>query len=115
MNKKKSYVFSFLIPAALMMMVFIILKMYPFGEKSILVADMRYQFVDYLAYFKTIFTDKNDFFYTFSKSLGGDMLGLSSYYLQNPFNLLLLLFSDEMLPVGIMMIIVLQSGLSGLC
>lgn len=115
MNKKKYYVLSFLIPAALMLVVFIFLKMYPFGEKSILVADMRYQFIDYLAYFKTIFTENNDFFYTFSKSLGGDMLGLSSYYLQNPFNLFLLLFSNEMLPVGIMLIIILQSGFSGLC
>ena len=48
------YIAAFLIPAVLMMIVYIILGTYPFGNRSILVADLRYQFLDYYEYFKSI-------------------------------------------------------------
>lgn len=75
--------------------------------------DITYQFIDYLAYYKTIFFGNNDLTYTFSKTLGGDMAGFSSYYLYSPFNLLLLLFPNKWLPVGLMIMIVLKCGLCG--
>ena len=75
--------------------------------------DITYQFIDYLAYYKTIFFGNNDLTYTFSKTLGGDMAGFSSYYLYSPFNLLLLLFPNKWLPVGLMIMIILKCGLCG--
>lgn len=108
------YIAAFLIPAVLMMIVYIILGTYPFGGRSILVADLRYQFLDYYEYFKSIILGDNDFFYTFSKSLGGDAIGFCAYYLQNPFNLILLFFSREMLPVGVLLMVILEAGFAGL-
>lgn len=116
-EKKKQiycYIAAFLIPAVLMLIVYAVLGTYPFGDRSILVADLRYQFLDYYEYFKSIILGDNDFFYTFSKSLGGDAIGFCAYYLQNPFNLLLLFFPKELLPVGVLVMAVLEAGLAGL-
>ncbi len=108
------YLGAFIFPAIMMLIVMIVLGIYPFGERSILVSDLDIQFVDYFSYLKTILTGNNDFIYTFSKNLGGDMVGFSAYYLQNPLLLLLAVFPVKWMPLGIMVIIILQVSLSGL-
>ncbi|WP_054669836.1 YfhO family protein [Lentilactobacillus senioris] len=48
----------------------------PFGQSSILTVDLGQQYIDFFAYFKhTLLTDPSGFLYSFSKGLGGDMLG----------------------------------------
>jgi len=105
---------AFIIPALIMLFIFIIGDFAPFGNVSVLVADMRYQFVDYIGYMKSVFFGNNDMFYTFSKTFGGDMMGFASYYLFNPFFLILLLFPNDMLPVGIVIMLIITSGFMGL-
>ena len=105
---------AFILPALIMLLIFVLGQFAPFGKVSILVADMRYQFVDYIGYMKTIFFGNNDMFYTFSKTMGGDMMGFSSYYLFNPFFLLLALFPNDILPVGIVIMMILICGFMGL-
>lgn len=87
---------------------------FPFGDTSVLVADMRYQFVDYYGYLKSIFFGDNTFYYSFSKTFGGDMLGFSSYYLNSLCNLFLLFFPNEYLPAGILFMAIIMMGLCGL-
>lgn len=113
-NKKILYGMAFLIPAVMMITVYSILGIFPFGNRSILVSDLGNQFVDYYSYFKSVITGNNDFTYTFSKNLGGDMVGFSAYYLQNPVLFLLLLFPGKWMSVGIMLVILIQISLSGL-
>ena len=113
-SKKLLYGMAFLIPVVMMIIVYMILGMYPFGNRSILVSDLGNQFVDYFSYFKSVLVGNNDFTYTFSKNLGGDMVGFSAYYLQNPALLLLLLFPEKWLSLGIMLVILVQISLSGL-
>lgn len=105
---------AFAVPALIMMLIFIIGDFAPFGNVSVLVADMRYQFVDYIGYMKTVFFGNNDLFYTFSKTFGGDMMGFASYYLFNPFFLILLPFPNDLLPVGIVIMLVIICGFMGL-
>ena len=105
---------SFIIPALLMLLICMLEGFYPFGETSVLVADMKMQFVDYIGYMKQIFFGNDDFLYSFSKTFGGDMAGFAAYYLFNPFYLILLFFSNSELPAGIVLIIILMSGFSGL-
>lgn len=114
-NKKIAcYALSFIIPVIFMLIISIAYGFYPFGETSILMADMRYQFVDYYGYLKSIFFGNNDFFYNFSKTFGGDMLGFSSYYLFSIPKLILLLFPNEYLPAGILIMGIILIGASGL-
>ena len=113
-NSKRDYILSFIIPVIIMIAVFAILKIYPFGEDTIMTGDTTYQLVDYLSYFKTILFGNNDFTYSLSKNMGGEMAGFSAYYLFSPLNLLTLPFPKEMLFAGIGLIIILVPGLSSL-
>ncbi|BED92694.1 MAG: YfhO family protein [Candidatus Paraimprobicoccus trichonymphae] len=113
-NRKIIYIISFFMPFFIMLISCILSKVFPFGNKTLLIIDANGQYIDYLAYFKTIFTDNNNFFYTFSKNLGGDMVGLSAYYLLSPLNFIVLFFSNEYLPVSFFIIILLKIGLCGL-
>lgn len=108
------YVFAFIIPILFMLIISASLKFYPFGEVSCLVADTQIQFVDYIAYLKSVFFGNNDLLYTFSKTMGGDMAGFAFYYLGNPFVYLLLFIPNEKLSMGILFMIILLMGLSSL-
>ena len=115
-SKSKIYIYTsaFFIPLVLVLIACAFNKVFPFGDNSLLISDCDGQYVDYLAYYKTLFKSNNNLFYTFSKSLGGDMVGLSAYYLLSPINLILLLFKNEYLPIAILIIVLVKIGLCGL-
>ncbi|MBQ7582109.1 MAG: YfhO family protein [Lachnospiraceae bacterium] len=115
-NRKKiaCYILAFVIPVIMMLIISFLYGFYPFGNTSVLIADMRYQFVDYFGYLKYIFFGNDTFAYNFSKTFGGDMLGFSAYYLNSLPNLILLLFPNEYLPAGILLMATLLIGASGL-
>ncbi len=108
------YLLSFFIPIILLIIVFFIHGICPFGDKTVMTGDMEYQFVDYLAYLKTIVFGNNDFSYSFSKNLGGSMAGFSAYYFFSPLNFITLFFPNDMLPVAESVVIVLTAALSSL-
>lgn len=114
--QKKNFVVicSFIIPALIMVLISITEDYAPFGKFSILMGDMRCQFVDYIAYMKTVFFGNNDLLYTFSKTFGGDMTGFFAYYLSNPFYLILMFCPNEFLPSGIVIMIIIIVGFCGM-
>lgn len=105
---------AFIIPVAVMVFISILSGFYPFGHTSILMADMRYQFVDYFGYMKQIFFSNDTYFYSFSKTFGGDMAGLAAYYCNNPFLVFLLFVPNDLLPGGILIMMIVMLGLIGL-
>ena len=113
-EKTVFYLSSFFIPVLILVAVFVLHGIYPFGDKTVMTGDMEYQFVDYLAYLKTIVFGNNDFSYSFSKNLGGSMAGFSAYYYYSPLNFLTLLFPNGFLPVAESLVILLTAGLSSL-
>lgn len=115
-NNKSTILMSlaFAIPVGIMLIVAIVCRMAPFGDNVLLISDINNQFVAFFAYFKDVITSSNDFAYTFSKCLGGDMVGFSAYYLNNPFLLLLLPCPNAKLPILLFYIMILQIGLMGL-
>lgn len=108
------YAMAFFIPVAIMVLVSIFSKVYPFGDNTFLISDCGGQYIDFLSYFKTIFTDNNNFLYTFSKNMGGSAIDLFAYYLMSPFNLICLLFPNEYLPVAIFLIVLVKIGFCGI-
>ena len=105
---------AFLLPIAIMTAISILSGFYPFGKNSILMADMRYQFVDYFGYMKKIFFSNDDYFYSFSKTFGGDMAGLAAYYCNTPFLIFLLFVPNDLLPGGILIMMTIMLGFIGL-
>lgn len=108
------YFSSFFIPVIIWILVLMVHGMYPFGNQTIMTGDITFQFIDYLSYLKSVILTNNDFVYTFSKTIGGDMAGFSSYYMLSPFNLILLLFPNRMLPIALMVIIIVKCGFMSL-
>ena len=113
-NKKLLYGSSFFVPIFLYLIIFKLHGIWPFGDATVMTGDMQYQFIDYLSYLKTIVFGNNDFSYSFSKNLGGNMAGFSAYYYNSPLNFLTLLFPSTMLPVAVGIVLLIYSGLSSL-
>lgn len=105
---------SFLLPVLVMFVVYLGQGIYPGGEKSILTIDLNNQYVSFLSYLREMLAGERGFFYSFSKTLGGDMAGLNAYYLMSPLNAVLLLFPTEQLPLAIELLTLIKLGLCGL-
>ena len=106
---------SFLTPSLLVLAYFISRQMYPFGNSTLLTVDLGQQYIDFFAFFKnTLVHSWESFFYSFSKGLGGEMLGDFAYYLLSPFNLIFLFFSQKNILVAVMLITLLKYGFAGL-
>ncbi|MBE5876737.1 MAG: hypothetical protein E7290_07595 [Lachnospiraceae bacterium] len=111
--RKIFYIISFLLPFFAMLGICKETGTYPFGEQSWLVCDMDNQYISYFSYFRHALKE-NGFFYTFSKTLGGDMFGFTAYYLMSPWNMLLLLVQTHSLHDMVAWISLIKIGLCGL-
>lgn len=111
---KKKLSLAFLIPVLVVLFSFLILKVYPFGDSTIVAIDSNTQYVSFISYLKTIFLGLNDLKYTFSASLGENFIPLLGYYLMSPFNLLTLLFKNSNIKLIFTIIILIKIGLCGL-
>ena len=80
----------------------------PFGDKTFLMFDLKRQYVDYYAYYKTIIGGENDIFYSFSTTLGSGIIGFIAYYMTSPFLLLTLCFDQGSMPLCMTVIIGLK-------
>ena len=105
---------AFLAPCLIMTILCVFLKITPFGEKSFLINDMWGEYADYMAYFRTILSGDNDLLYSFSKSLGDDLLSLLAFYVINPLNWLVCLFKPTDLPLAVTVLVILRYGIAGL-
>lgn len=115
MNKSNAViVLSFLMSTVLIWLIYKNLGFYPYGEKTVLLMDMKGQYSEFLAYLRHIATGDNSFFYSWSRSMGGNFIGLFSYYIASPLSWLTVLFSLSNLPVAIFWLTVIKIGLCGL-
>lgn len=83
------------------------------GE-NLLLADMSSQYNSLYSYIQDVFLGKASIFYSFSKSLGGNMASTIGYYLGSPFNILYVFFSKASIPLCTFIIYLLKIGLTGL-
>ena len=109
MTKKKYYTISVLIPAVMILAIFLLFSIIPFGHRTWLTIDLGQQYVDFFSYYQdTLLHHPEQFFYSFSKSIGGEMVSLWSYYLLSPFNLIFLLIPRSAIAMGVSLLIFLK-------
>ncbi len=109
MTKKKYYTLSILIPAVMILAIFLLFTITPFGNRTWLTIDLGQQYVDFFSYYQdTLLHHPEQFFYSFSKSIGGEMVSLWAYYLLSPFNLLFLLIPRSAIAMGVSLLIFLK-------
>ncbi|MDD2378267.1 MAG: YfhO family protein, partial [Bacilli bacterium] len=114
MKKNKQYIISFFIPIIIFVMVCFIANIIFGGTKDFIVSDSRAQYISLFSYLKDVLSGQASLFYSFSKGMGGNMFGTFAYYLASPLNLLIIFFSKKALVSGMLLIITLKIGLSGL-
>lgn len=110
MNKKKTglLIGSFLIPFTIVIVIWSLLGVAPFGDNNLLASDLGSQYLPFLNNFKRFVEEGTLTFYSFTNGIGDTIFPLSSYYLLSPFNILALFFSYEELPMAIVWIITLK-------
>lgn len=113
MKKTKNYILSFIIPIIVMIILYTIVGVIG-GSKNILTVDLANQYIEFFSALKNILSGTISPFYSFSKTLGGNLFGLITYYLMSPFNLLIVFFDRIDLPKFVLIINILKIGASGL-
>ncbi len=115
-DKKKTcvYTLSFALPFLCMFVIYIILKVYPFGNNTVLVSDMNIQYVELFGFLHRVLIGKESIIYSFTKEMGANAFGMFAYYLSSPFSLLAAFFSQEKMPICIFIIAMLKIGTAGL-
>ena len=89
--------------------IFLLFSIIPFGHHTWLTIDLGQQYVDFFSYYQdTLLHHPEQFFYSFSKSIGGEMVSLWSYYLLSPFNLIFLLIPRSAIAMGVSLLIFLK-------
>ncbi len=113
-RNKYSFLFvAFIVPLIMLWMIFIVLEMYPFGKESVLILDLNGQYVNFFADLKYKLSEGGSFLYSWTRSMGGEYMGIFAYYLASPFSFLVGLFPHSHLTEAIMLMILLKTGAMG--
>ena len=88
---------AFAIPVALMLCLMIVAGCTPFGTSSMLYSDMYHQYYPFFKAFRRALLSGDSLLYSWNVGLGMDYLGLISYYLASPLNLLSVLVPESKL------------------
>ena len=86
---------AFAIPTCMMLVVLIICGYEPFGQYSLLYSDMYHQYYPFFFAFRKALLSGQSLLWNWSAGMGMDYLGLISYYLASPLNLLSVLVPED--------------------
>ncbi len=114
MKKKKMYLFAFLIPTVIMLVLFVIRGIYPFGDRSFLFADMYHQYMPFFSELLHKVRGGESLNFSFNVGIGSNFLALFVYYLASPLHIFSLLVPERFLIEFMSYLIVLKIGFAGL-
>ena len=105
---------SFFMSFAVMLLIYVTMDVYPFGKSSVLVLDLNGQYVQFFAGLRDILHGDGSLLYSFSRSLGGEFLGIFTYYLASPFSWLVAIFPEKNILEALLLMFVLKTAFCGL-
>ncbi len=107
MNKKAIYILPSILTAILLLFIFLIKSIYPFGHNTVMWADMYQINTPMYYYFYDIFYNHASLFYNFKSGLGMNFYGVFFFFLASPFSFIVLLFqrSDILYSMSILLLI----------
>ncbi|MCD8082820.1 MAG: YfhO family protein, partial [Clostridiales bacterium] len=106
------YVLAFLIPCVLMGIAMRKNGVYPFVDKSMFLWDLELQHKDYYSYLWDVLHGEANLQYSFSKSLGGRMVGILAFYVSSIFNFALLFIKKQEIAAYLSYITIVRISLS---
>lgn len=105
---------SFLLPVLLMLIAFVIFRIYPFGSRSFLSTDLYHQYMPFMSGMLRAVKSGEGLAYTWNVGVGSNFLALYVYYLASPFHWLGLLVPEAHIMEFITYLVVIKIGLCGL-
>lgn len=112
-KKWPMYIAAFIVPLGLMLLIYIAMEVWPFGENSVLVLDLNGQYVYFFEELRNKLVGGGSLLYSWSRSLGGEFLGILAYYIASPFSIITVLFPKSMMTEALLSIILLKVGSCG--
>lgn len=122
-NKKKStslisalknniaYIVAFLVPLVILVIIYQMRKIYPFGDNMYLRSDCYHQYAPFLKEFFNKITTGGSLTYSWNIGLGVNFSSLYAYYLASPVNWLIGLVSPTHIPEIISVFIIIKTAL----
>lgn len=107
-KKYKPYFFTVGISLLILIPIFIMKEIYPFGNNSLIYSDMYDQITSYYYYFYDSIRGPNSLFINFGAANGVNFFGIIAYYLLNPFSLLVLFIERSKIYLFMSVIIALK-------
>ena len=105
---------AFLCPALVLLAAYFAFGVYPFGGESVLVLDLNAQYVYFFGTLRRVLHGDASLFYSFSRAMGGEFLGIFAYYLASPLSFLVALFPADNILDALLVIFTLKCGLCSL-
>ena len=106
---------SFLLPALILLVSYFIFGVWPFGEESVLSLDLNGQYVYYYDHMYDVLAGRESVFYSWSRNLSGEWMGIMGYYLGSPFNFIVWAFPRNAILEGLLTMMCVKVGAIGLC
>ena len=105
---------AFFLPFIAMCTMMLIRQFEPFGSVSMLYSDMYHQYYPFFVDFRRALLSGESLLYTWNIGLGMDYLGLASYYLASPLNLLCVLVPESLTLEYFSLLAPLKMGFAGM-
>ena len=103
---------AFLLPTTIMLVIYFITSIMPFGSQSMLYSDNFHQYYPFFRQFRQSLLAGDGLLWTWSIGLGMDYLSLISYYLASPLNLLSILVPEKWVLTYFTLLMPIKLGLA---
>lgn len=108
-----SYIVAFLIPLIILVIIYYMRSIYPFGDNMYLRSDCYHQYAPFMKEFFNKITNGGDLTYSWNIGLGVNFSALYAYYLASPVNWLIGLFSPNYITEIMSVFIIVKTALCG--
>ena len=108
------FLIGFAIPALIMLIGYVQIGVWPFGDGTVLIIDSLHQYLPFYTEFHEKLVHHSSLLYSFSAGLGYNFWATYAYYLASPLNFLVVLFPKKNVMDVMALLIVLKIGLCGL-
>lgn len=113
-GRRVAALLAFLLPVTIMLVIFAIRGIYPFGGRSFLSTDLYHQYMPFFSEFARAVKSGKGISYTWNVGVGSNFLALYVYYLASPFHWLGLLVPEGYIMEFLTYLVVIKIGLCGL-
>lgn len=96
------------------LLIFIVKKIFPFGENTLIYSDMHDQITAFYYHFYDVIHGSKSLFVDFSTSGGINFWGIMAYYILSPVTLILLFFSRSQIYLAVSIVVALKILISSL-